>query len=249
MNIISSLSGRQIHWTIDFKAAFLFGSFFLIFVILGVWQLDRAAEKRILTQQKLNYAQTEPVELLSLKHTPSEHQAVSLQGQFDANSIWFLKNQIIRGEYGYDVLIPFTTYQGESLIVNLGWVPGITNQNPDIHPDQLAQWLDVQSIDGNARSPMDLPFVENIFQTNEKASILEITPESFPYADVEPSWYLQISPNDPMALRTHWQDTSIKASKHIGYAIQWFAMAITLALAFLLTNSDLAQRWQRGNNK
>ncbi len=249
MNIIGSLSVRQIHWTIDVKAAFLFGSFFVLFVTLGVWQVDRAAQKHSMNQQKLQYAQSDPVAIHSLKHTPAEHQSVTLEGEFDIDNIWFLKNQIINGQYGYDVLMPFNTYRGDSVIVNLGWVAGETSHNPDLHPDQLMDWLDTQSIHGNARAPMNLPFVENIFQSNENASILEITPASFPYSDIEPSWYLQISPNHPTALRTHWQDKSIKASKHIGYALQWFAMAATLAFAFLLTNSDLAQRWQRGNNK
>ncbi len=249
MNIIGSLSVRQIHWTIDVKAAILFGLFFLLFLTLGVWQLDRAADKRAISQQKLQYAQFEPIDLLSLKHTPAEFQSVSLKGEFDIHNIWFLKNQIIKGEYGYDLLIPFNTVQGETLLVNLGWVDGTSSRPPEINHNQLMPLLDMPSIFGNARKPMNLPFVENIFQNVGNDSILEITPESFPYSGMESSWYLQISPDHPAALRTHWQDKSIKASKHIGYAIQWFAMAITLAFAFLLTNSDLAQRWQRGNNK
>ena len=94
------------------------------------------------------------------------------------------------------------------------------------------------TIEGRLRAPFDLPFFDNDF-SGSGPSVLEIDPKQFPYPDLITDWYLQISPEHPQALTTHWQLPKITPAKHLGYALQWFSMSLVLLIAFIFANSNL----------
>ena len=50
---------------------------------------------------------------------------------------------------------------------------------------------------------------------------------------------VRIAPEDSLALRTNWTTVNQSPEKHTGYAVQWFAMAAVLLLAFLLRSSNV----------
>lgn len=264
--MIHSLHLDQIKFKTNFASVAVFSIFVVLFLILGIWQINRAIEKQHLENQFQKFDLLSPDHPYSLNElTPTEFQSVSLDGYFDFESAWFLKNQVIGGEYGYDALVPFVTRDKISVLVNLGWVEGHPSHNPNteqllalmnqkglLNTDNLS--VNRTTIEGKFRAPLNLPFVDNLYAgepmsadsyaVSPTTSILEITPTSFPYKNLLSDWYIQISPQDSHALRTHWQVSNMPPSKHIGYAIQWFAMAITVFIAFTLTQSNFSQWWQ-----
>ena len=205
-----------------------------IFISLGIWQLSRAEQKRTwLAQRDSSTPQFDFVDNLAFVN-PQEFSQISLRGQFAADQAWLLQNQRVNNQLGYDLIAPFQPQQGPAILVNLGWQP-----TADI-TSWLANIGDTIAIHGKLRTPMDLPFVSNIFSTG-KDSLVEITPGDFPYPNLEKRWYLQISPEHPLAQVTHWQNKTISPEKHRAYAVQWFAMALVLTAAFIIATTNITQ--------
>ena len=79
-----------------------------IFLSLGFWQLNRAAEKKILLQQYEQRAQR-PLQLSDIKGEGKNYQyfPVVLTGHFDNQHSFLLDNKIYQRQAGYQVLTPF----------------------------------------------------------------------------------------------------------------------------------------------
>ena len=234
---------RNIRWQINFSSASFFVLFVVLFMCLGVWQLDRASTKQYWIEQKSVGLTAEPtmVEFLN-KFEGQEYERIALRGQFDQQAYWWLQNQIVEGKVGQDLLVPFITLSGDAVLVNLGWVTADTvDQIPEFNSRTI-------TLNGFYRKPFDMPFVSNIFVTDQP-SVVEIKPADFPYNDMVSDWYVQIDPAQPEALKTHWQTSTVSPAKHYGYALQWFVMAAVLAFAFVLTHSNLPALWTALKNK
>ncbi len=228
---------RNIRWQINLSSASFFVLFVVVFLALGVWQLDRAASKQYWIEQKSVGLTNEPtfIEFLA-NFEGQEFERLALRGHFDQQVYWWLQNQIVEGQVGQDLLVPFITLNGDAILVNLGWVTEDTvHQVPEFDGRII-------TLNGFYRKPFDLPFVNNIFVT-DKPSVIEVKPSDFPYNDMVADWYLQIDPAQPEALTTHWQTSTVSPAKHYGYALQWFVMAVVLAFAFVLTHSNLPSLW------
>ena len=92
---------------------------------LGVWQLDRLAQRR-----EFNAHVTEmwSLELLSLDAqrtaglSEMEFRAVRVSGTFDFANQVALRNQYHDGELGYHLLTPLMLADGLAVLVDRGWV-------------------------------------------------------------------------------------------------------------------------------
>src|SRR5690554_5831893 len=55
---------------------------------------------------------------------------------------------------------------------------------------------------------------------------------------------LKLDDASPAALRTGWQAVNMKPKRHTAYAVQWFGLALALAVLTLFANSNLATLWR-----
>ncbi|WP_317932822.1 SURF1 family protein [Halioxenophilus sp. WMMB6] len=233
---------RNIQWQINKTAALFFCCFFVMFIGLGFWQIERAGQKKVWLETRGFNAAIEPQQVSWLSDfTGGEFSRVSLRGHYDLTHYWLLQNQVLDGIVGEDLLVPFITGAGEAVLVNLGWREESVWRKNSGQPQHLPSGA--VTITAVLRKPFDLPFVSNIFEGGQ-ASVLEVVPGDFPYTNLEANWYLQLDPSQPEALLTHWQMNTITPAKHIGYAVQWFTMAAVLLFAFLVTNSNLVSLWR-----
>ena len=60
----------------------------------------------------------------------------------------------------------------------------------------------------------------------------EPAPRLFPYT-------VRIGAGEPGALAVDWKVVNVSPAKHLGYSVQWFAMALALGLVFLFRSSNL----------
>jgi len=230
---------KQLRWQSNSWLLIFFVCFFTLFICLGVWQLSRAESKRQWLAQR-NNAERSNIEQITQLTTFSgkEFQPIALRGAFDQQTAWWLQNQTLNNQLGFDLLVPFNTESGQAILVNLGWQP---NTDLSAWRNNTGQTIVIR---GKVRKPMDLPFVSNIFN-NENSSVVEIVPSHFPYKNLNQEWYLQIDPDQPQALTTHWQANTMTPAKHVGYAVQWFTMAAALLIVFILTTTNITTLWRR----
>ncbi len=210
-------------------------AFLPLLLALGAWQLDRAGQKREM-QAVMDESRTAvPASLAVLANeTEPAWRPLYLQGSFNPDVIWLLDNRTRGGRAGVEVLQPF--YDAESaqwIIVNRGWIPW-TNRSalPEIEtpPGQV-------QLDAEALPIAGAPFTMGNTSARDGWPKLIIRVDTSMMAeqagiDVLP-WTARLRQGSAGAYRLDWPPLPTSASKHIGYAVQWFALAAALLILYI----------------
>jgi len=215
-------------------------------VSLGFWQLSRGAEKSALLQSYAERRAAEPMASTELQHTADPaFRRVHLHGQFDAAHSLLLDNRQRDGKVGVELLQPFQDQAtGLWLLVNRGWLPaGATRaQLPDIPPVPVqVRWIGyLYQVPGKplvlGREEPAAGWPQVVQQIDRVQLERRLGRALFP--DVV---RLESSPG----LDTTWTMVNLTPQQHLGYAVQWFALATALAILTLVTNSNIAEVLRR----
>lgn len=214
----------------------LFGVAF--FCWLGSWQLGRAEQKRALLVQYEAGQRTQLTITSENADKLARYQRVSIAGRYDPERQILLDNMPSHaGRPGFRVLTPMQTPAGW-LMVDRGWLPlGATRAElPNVS---------VSADDRNITGTMDALPRAGI--TLESAPVPAQTPWprvlSFPtQADIERQLghplipgVLLLDPSHPDGYERIWEThLGFKPERHIGYAVQWFALAAVAVVLFVL---------------
>ncbi|QKQ24616.1 SURF1 family protein [Candidatus Ruthia endofausta] len=207
---------------------------------LGFWQLERADEKRaiehgiILAQQNPTQLVTNIDELLN-----KEHYQVLLKGHYDTNKQFIYDNQIVKGNAGYYVLTPFILSDKTAILVNRGFVPwyGKREQLTDIKLDNLPRVIKVELIKPVERIRLKQQPIKPNFPILIQSLNLDELSTISDYQIITMLARLDVKASD--GFFRQWQPFYGSIDKHLGYALQWFLMALVLgiiALKLLIKN-------------
>jgi surfeit locus 1 family protein len=204
--------------------------FFLALTLrLGFWQLDRADAKLAL-QAAHDRAAALPVLDLDATPAPLPYRRARVSGHFDSAFGIFLDNRIREGRAGYHRIVPLV-YRGGTLLVNRGWLPAAGDRSvPPAAPASPARvtlegllvpasshYLELSSHDVSG------PVWENLDLARYRTWLRHDLPDLV---------LLQTSPADDGLVRD-WPRPDSGASRHLGYAAQWFAMAAAIVGLYL----------------
>lgn len=238
-----------IQFSINWKLTCFTAFFFPLLIYLGIWQLNRAEEKRTILE---NWAGQQAAET-----SLDEHSAVSLgdtvdssipqgklvefTGTFDVDHYWLQEGKIFQSQPGYLVLMRVTTTTGDNLIVNRGWVPA----NPDrrILPAIIAN-QSLQNFKGRIRIPSEAPMTSEtsnpLNQWPHRILELELDIMSMQAGVALKPFIIDLVEDDPNSFTVLKRKIPISPEKHLGYAVQWFMLATTLGILWLIANSNIA---------
>lgn len=228
------------------KLALLAFLFIAFFVSLGFWQLSRADQKKTLLASYANRTQQAPL------HSPDLHTGtdlrfyrVELQGYFDNQHTLLLDNKTFHGRVGYEVYTPFKAIGlAEPILVDRGFVPLGKSRNslPPIQafsgPVTIKGLLTLPPAYvalGKIREPAPTSWPLRVQYIKGAELIPFLGYPLFPYI-------VTIEPGEPAAYSIEWQVVIMPPEKHIGYAVQWFALALTLLILFVVLNCRLVTR-------
>jgi surfeit locus 1 family protein len=217
---------------------------------LGVWQLQRAGEKRQLATKFAAQQAAQPAALQRLWGSAAAELAyrpVTVQGRFDSDRYLLLDNRLRQGRFGYEVLALFHLSDSpRSVLVNRGWVAGDPARRslPAIHQPQGERRLQA-NVYVAPGAPYRLaapslegtwPLVVQQLDMSLLSPLLEqrLDRELFPHS-------LRLAASDPAGLETGWPLLNISPAKHTAYAVQWFSMAAVLLLIFIARSTNI---WQ-----
>ncbi len=205
---------RQQPYLFQFKIGFtlLWLFFFILFCLLGIWQLHRYTYKKNL--------------LSSVQH-------INVVGHYLNKSTMLLQNQFHQGQLGFDVLTPLQI-AGEKkiLLVDRGWIQKPASQIP--HIDKVSG---EQHITGYIKLLGEYQFIlgENILNPNaptivmQKIDIDELSRIThllfYPYI-------LRLDPSQAHGFVREWVISTMPPGQHMAYAVQWFLMAIAVLIAY-----------------
>lgn len=205
---------------------------FAFLVSLGFWQLDRADEKRGI-EASIKQANTGSVELImeEVDLENKEYYEVRLQGKYLSDKQFIYDNQIVDQASGYYVLTPYLlNNQPKAILINRGFIPwnGRRDKLADIFIEQDAREIKVQIAKPIKRmelkstdSGIEFPVLIQSIDLEEMGEIASVD-----FSKV--IGLLDDSSKDGFVRK--WEPYTGSIEKHVGYAIQWFLMALVLAI-------------------
>lgn len=252
MSNYSSPANEAFRWEMNWKICVASVLMLPILVGFGFWQLERAAQKTTI-QQSITAQQAEPAllwhEYVSQKRAGEPEpffRRVQLSGQFLPERYWLLENQIVDGRVGYDVIVPFQPDQpadSPAVLINRGWVSGSGNRRelPDISIPETSLEVSGRLMPVNVNRLLRSATLDPVSEWPKL--ILAVVPEKLESDLGQPVWPIpvQLTSESKAALTVRGYPLNMSASRHVGYAVQWFSMAIALLILTLIANSNLAR--------
>ena len=201
---------------------------------LGVWQLDRAAEKTALQAALDAQGQLAPVSAVELARDLGQaeaqvHRRAEVAGTWLPAQTVHLDNRQMEGRVGFYVLTPLRLDDGSVLLVQRGWRPRDFTDRARLAPLPTPEGRVVLA--GRlARGPARLyEFADAVpGPIRQNLDLSAFARETG--LPLRPLMLLQTSSADDGLLRD-WPRPTADVHKHYGYAFQWFALcALILAL-------------------
>ena len=196
---------------------------------LGFWQLERMIQKQHRLASIAQKQSNGSVSLLTaLTNDDPRDIAVTFDGEPDTTHLVFLDNQIQDKRVGYDVIVPVRTSAGW-VLVNYGWVsaPDMQRTLPTIKIDKgLFFFLFIVSVPG--KNPL-------IIETNTQSLVFPALVQQIDFADLSQRLNRNLLPyviqltTDDVAFVRDFRPVVMSPEKHLGYAVQWFGLAIAAA--------------------
>jgi surfeit locus 1 family protein len=198
-------------WIVTLSALLMAGLMFS----LGIWQLDRAAQKQKLSQER--------------------HSAlpIRLSGQWAAQQTLYVDNRQMNGKQGFFVVTPLVTSSAEYVLVERGWIPRDFMDRKKLQSIQTpatAVAIDVRQLADPVLPAVfakEMTIEYPIVQFVDLGYMAKVLPDK-----VYKGMVRQLG-DASEGLKRDWYEPASGVEKHYGYALQWFAMSATVLGLYL----------------
>ena len=221
---------------------------------LGTWQWTRAGQKQATIDSAANATEQAAVSLaeLSLNEYSTEQLSdspvqITVSGRWAPQWQFLWDNRVYKGQAGFEAISVLISDNGQAILVNRGWVaPGRTRSDlPAVALDAqvVSTELTLQgllttpskglvggsAIHDQTSWPMllqyfDYDLIGQVIGRPVTPAVLQLSSESQQYLGEQ-------------MFVSNWQPVAgLPPIRHIGYSVQWFAMAFMLTLLFVFYN-------------
>ncbi|MDR5905949.1 SURF1 family protein [Franzmannia qiaohouensis] len=190
---------------------------------LGMWQWERAADKRDYLQRLADAPQ-----LVAPEETPPEGSRITLRGEFLADQSYFLDNRVVDGQVGVAALTPLRGDDGRLWLIQRGFVPTAGSRiDPEIDTPE-----GTVTLSGQWQPAAETALLFGPNQEGRRLQRLALQPWQAALGDfAHPGWVHM--GQGPGLFTPWWQPSVMPPSRHTGYAVQWWGLALA-ALAVML---------------
>lgn len=208
---------------------------------LGIWQLDRLAQRRAFNAQfesaraqpALDLNQEQPENITEMEWRPAE-----VAGAYDFANQVAIRNQYYGNEYGYHLLTPLQ-FNGEAVFVDRGWIPADGNST-------ASDWRKYDepgtvNVSGQIRLGQAKPAFGGVADSlPENGAKLEVWNNAdltkiagqMPYPVLPVYIQPEADANDTEPPIPFQPTVELTEGPHFGYALQWFTFATILFLGY-----------------
>jgi len=222
---------------LEIVLATIAGIFFLS--SLGVWQLLRGAEKNQIqldiearknnAPQAFSFPIADPASL--------RFQRISAKGRFISGKQFILDNRFLDHQVGFNIFTPFELHNSDKVVlIDRGWVPleGSREELPVIDVDEKLRTLvgsvyvpygkafSLGEIDESRHWPRLIQFLDfELLSTRLGEDLMPLT--------------LRMEAGQDDTYKAKWRIYEASSPRNnYGYAFQWFAMALTVLIIFIV---------------
>jgi surfeit locus 1 family protein len=204
-------------------------------VTLGNWQLGRGNEKAALAERILAANRDALIEL-SPREVNAEDVAwrrIEVSGRFEPKYAVFIDNRIVHGAVGYHVVTPLRIGESDRyVLVNRGWVAGTGSRGT---LPEIATPAGVVRVIGLATVP-NQRYLELSSRVAEGNVWQNLTLERYRAAVAIPIQPVVIQQENEVddGLKREWSAPDLGVDKHYAYAFQWFVLAVTILIFYVV---------------
>jgi surfeit locus 1 family protein len=242
--VARALVGRRWRW-----ATLLVLVLMVVLARLGVWQLDRLAQRRAANAQLLAAIESAPIDLnrAAADYAAVEPAAVStelanrdvvMRGAYDFDNQRVLKLQTWQGQAGVHLITPFILEGTDvAVLVDRGWIPDDAYAAGDMYEvdppgatirGYVALTETIRRRTNEAVAPASPN--DELFRVD-----IDALADGLPYA-LAPFYVKEnppaSEPNQP-PIRSP-KEIDLSEGPHLGYAMQWFIFSIGLGVAYVV---------------
>lgn len=202
---------------------------------LGTWQLERGEEKKDRLAQIEARKNEKPIDIDALMGFEGDIRDIpfSLNGRVMTDKAFLVDNKLHKGQVGYQVLVPVEMNQGV-ILVNFGWIKG-GQYRDEIPSFVLPQGM--VTLDGVVSVPQLNPVVrETAINDGVWPKVIQQTdlPLLEEFVDTPLAGFVMLlSPEHSEGFERNWQPVVMSPQKHLGYAIQWYGLALASILVYV----------------
>ena len=207
----------------------------VILLMLGNWQLSRAQEKET-RQEQLDRLSQQPVISLpttQIRLEDYQFRQIEVHGRYVPSHTIYLDNKIYRGVVGYQIITPVRLGTSSMhVLINRGWVaagrtrdqlPNVPTPSDEVRvlgiansPTQRTLELSTETVSGRVWENLHL-------DRYRQATGLTLQP------------LVILQQNDVKdGLVRQWSRPDSGATRNLGYAFQWFSMALAVLILYLV---------------
>ena len=204
---------------------------------LGNWQSGRADTKRTLQARYDAAFLAAPIHVGTpmLDKNSVLYRKLEVTGRFDAAHGILIDNRIRAGVAGYHVLMPLVVEGGRTaILVNRGWVAADPARAHIPDPPVPAGRVALEGIAGDPHSRYvelgDATPRDRVWQNLD----FERYARTYPHA-LQPVLLMQTSATAD-GLARDWPRPDTGVDMHVGYAFQWYSLATTLVVLWVVLN-------------
>ncbi len=210
----------------------------VLFVRLGMWQLDRLDERRSVNSVIADRFTKEPVEFESLERSDPqdiEYRRVTVSGRALTDAEILIRSQVHRGVSGSHLVLPVSHRGGGAVLVNRGWVPldtdvGSVDHGLDPqHELSISGWIH-RSQERRGLGPEDP--ADGVLTVMSRVDIDRVQQQVDPRLELADVYIVEIGElgsGPPFAAGPpDFEDDG----PHLGYAIQWFGFTVILVVGW-----------------
>lgn len=206
-----------------------------VFLQLGLWQLDRKAEKEVLFER---FDSAPSMNLARALDSNRSFARVTALGHYDAERHILLDNKVWQGRAGVHVLTPFVLQDGRTILVNRGWLPLPYDRShlPEVPPASGV---------GELRGRLAPPPAVGQRLGDPDVLVRDRWPQLVTYLDLpavaaalgtelEP-WVVLLDASDPSGFDgRQWTPAAMTPEVHGGYALQWLALMLAAVVIWVV---------------
>lgn len=208
------------------------------FMLLAPWQLGKNDSLNARNDRLVEATESDPVpvgEALDAEDPASfEWHFVSATGRFDDDPQHqiLVRLRPVDGNQVYQVLSPFETDDGRTLLINRGWVPvgaaGAIGDIPPVPSGEVEITARFRQAESQPAEPTEIRGADTVKTFN--VAEISALPE-FSDVDLAPQ-YLQLNGDQPGALG-EIPTPAIESGPYLSYGLQWIAFGILAPAALI----------------
>ncbi|MCE9681644.1 SURF1 family protein [Halomonas alkalisoli] len=197
---------------------------------LGLWQWERADDKRDYLA-RLDAAPT----LEAPMRAPPGGTHLTLRGEYLADDTLFLDNRTLNGQLGVAALTPLRTEDGRLWLVQRGFMAtGPVRETPEVETPRGEVMLKGRWQQAGDSGPLYGPNREE-----QRLQQIDLAAWSLSPGFAHDGW-LHLEEGSGL-LEPWWEPSVMPPERHMGYAVQWWGLALAALVMMIVGGRRLAR--------